>query len=207
LEPGFSGSTPWNQTVSLQKRANFAGPPAGFRGPQNTHAEGMRVSQLRKRATTRKIGVRFFGVIPLKSDDWPPKTVNICGPPRRFRGPQNTHAEGVRVSQRRKRTTARKIGVRFVGVDPLESDSLTPKPVKFCGALLLFPRPAKHSRRGHEGFPAEKKGRRNAKLKSCFRGRPREIRQFQTVCLQKRSNLCGPPLPISEGRKTLTPRA
>ncbi len=53
-----------------------------FRGPQNTHAEDVRVSQLRKRTPKRKIGVRFFGDDPLESDGFPAKTVKFCGPPR-----------------------------------------------------------------------------------------------------------------------------
>ncbi len=53
--PVFSGSSPSNQTIHLQKRSNFASPPAGFRGPQSTHVEGVRVSQLRKWSPVCKI--------------------------------------------------------------------------------------------------------------------------------------------------------
>jgi hypothetical protein len=172
------------------KPGKTCGPPRCFRGSQNTHAEGVRVSQLRKRTQERKIGVWFFGVDPWNQSVCLQKRTNCVGPPTVFGGPQNTHAEDVRVSQLRKRMPERKIGVRFVGVDPLESDGLPPKTVKFCGPLLLFPRAAKHSRRGREGFPAEKTDAGTQNWSPVFSG---SSPSNQTICLQKRSNFASPP--------------
>ena len=108
--PVFRGHPPEIRQFGSNAGQNSRPPPDTCRGSQNTHAGGVRVSQLRKRTPERKIGVWFFGVDP----PWNQtvclqKRSNFAGPSAAFRGPQNTHAEGVRVSQLRKRTQERKI--------------------------------------------------------------------------------------------------
>ncbi len=81
--------------------------------------------------------------------------------------------------------------------------SLSPKPGKTCGPPRCFPRVAKHSRRGREGFPAEKTDTGTQNLSLVFRGPPPGIRRFAS----KNGQILRAPPPLSEGRKTLTPRA
>ena len=117
--PVFRGHPPEIRQFGSNAGQNSRPPPDTCRGSQNTHAGGVRVSQLRKRTPERKIGVWFFGVDP----PWNQtvclqKRSNFAGPSAAFRGPQNTHAEGVRVSQLRKRAPERKIEVLFSGSSP-----------------------------------------------------------------------------------------
>ena len=131
------------------------------------------------------------------------KRSNLCGPPRQF--PRSAkHSRRGREGFPAEKTGAGVPNLRpvFFGVIPLKSDGLPPTPGKTRGPPRYFPRVAKHSRRGREGFPAEKTDAGTQNWSLVFRGRPPGTRRFAS----KNGQILRAPPPLSEGRKTLTPR-
>jgi hypothetical protein len=185
------------------KTDKLCGSPHQFPRTANTHAEDVRVSQLRKRTQERKIGVRFFGDDPLESDGFPAKTVKFCGPPRRFPRTAKYSRRGSEGFPGDITVVSLQNWSPVLWGQPLESGSLPPKTDKLCGPPRHCPRAAKHSCRSREGFPAEKTGTGTQNWSPVFRGRPLGIRRFSS----KNGQILRSPPPVSEGRKILTPRA
>ena len=92
--PDFRGQPPGISRFTSKNCHISAGPPAGLRGPQSTHAEGVSVSPLRKRPPACPMRVLFFGVIPPKSDSLAPTPGKTRGPPPILAGGRKTLTPG-----------------------------------------------------------------------------------------------------------------
>ena len=132
------------QTVCLQKLSNFCGPPRRVpRAAAHSRRGRERFPAEKKASCVQNVSPVFRGHPP-EIRQFASKTgQNSRSPPAAFRGSQNTHAEGVRVSQLRKRTQERKIGVLFFRGHPPQIRRFTSK----NGQILRVPPPVSEGRK------------------------------------------------------------
>ena len=189
LSPVFSGSTSSNQTVCLQHRAN--------RGV--TRLLLLLGSRHTTRPTHAGVGGHHTTVSSLFFIAYPQTRV----PAPSMLGP---YADATGQSLNPLFDCSKPGPLKSTNPYPISRDldlGMSPLTRGFAGPPATFRRAAKHSRRGREGFPAEKTVSVMQNLSPVFRGHPPEIRQFDS---KTGKNLRSPPM-LSEGRKTLTPRA